>query len=500
MQLESRSNIVSSKLKFNQSVEVSEQGPSLKIADSESGLVIEIDGLTESELRASNDPDLKAKLMGFGLLETEHVSLSSASSNFTYALDRINSINETSPFYRKRSDQNPLVLDRIENLTELEPTSKQDFRANLLDFVLDKAALTRALADGDVEITTTSGTTDDSVQALSDLTISRVPDDYVGFWNLPMYSRPPRTAVFTSPECLGRFCQISDTTVDDRISSEHTLFVKSTRDVFAMSAAEAYVILEEIQTFEADWLFVNPVYLHCLIKAAQAARLKLPSVDLILCSYQYMSKIQERAIKTAFPDARVVRYYSATELSGCQIALECHQGHVHVRSEQCLVEIEDTDDLFWGNDCAIGQILVSNFASNYAPLLRYRVGDIGCIRQEDDACTCGGDINLEIHGRLKDCLFLRNSANEPVCAVTTKQFDDVVSDVPGIEFYRASQVDYQTIELEVVTKDEQFRSAKLEEVLRDVFGFRAVKLLVQNRISPEMSNKFRLTGRNFDGE
>jgi len=82
-------------------------------------------------------------------------------------------------------------------------------------------------------------------------------------------------------------------------------------------------------------------------------------------------------------------------------ALECPQGSLHVSLDAALVEILDED----GRRCQpgeVGEIVGTSFLRTAQPLLRYRTGDLGALRE--GACACGRETPIleSLEGRVDD--------------------------------------------------------------------------------------------------
>ncbi len=83
---------------------------------------------------------------------------------------------------------------------------------------------------------------------------------------------------------------------------------------------------------------MNAYYLLWIGREAQRLRIDLPPIDMILTSYQFTSKVQVRELRQLF-NAKVYNTYTATELSGCSVGVECKNGHWHVCENHTVLEI-----------------------------------------------------------------------------------------------------------------------------------------------------------------
>ncbi len=98
----------------------------------------------------------------------------------------------------------------------------------------------------------------------------------------------------------------------------------------------------------------------------------------------------QQEVQKAFGQ-RIVSEYGAAEAG--IIAFECPEGHMHITSENVIVEEED------------GQILVTNLVSHTFPIIRYQLGDYVQL-DFGTQCECGRQhpIVSEVHGRVGETI------------------------------------------------------------------------------------------------
>ena len=102
-------------------------------------------------------------------------------------------------------------------------------------------------------------------------------------------------------------------------------------------------------------------------------------------------------VKKAF-GLKIISEYGSAE-SGL-IAFECPKGNMHIAMEHIIVEVED------------GEILVTNLLSKSFPIIRYRLGDIIELADENFKCACGrahpvilniiGRVGIKIFGKTQE--------------------------------------------------------------------------------------------------
>ena len=315
-------------------------------------------------------------------------------------------------------------------LAHLPLLGKQDVRLHFERFLADTVDVGTGLARNALEMTATSGTTSERVQVIADLELNALPDDYESIWAIDNVPDMPRTAIFTSPTCMGRDCHLGASSMAERMRGEHTLFLDSTRDLFSIRAPLIEQIAHELEEFSPDFLFVNPIYLHWLALAAERHGIALKSPRLIVSSYQYMSQCQKQALEQLFA-VPVMSFYAATEFGGARQGIQCHRGQLHVREDQSIIEIvQNNTNLGYGN---LGSVVVTPHANRTFPIIRGVVGDVGRLLDSECSCPIAHWDVLELHGRSKDMLRVADTW------VTNKQIDDAIADTPGLAFYQLIQ-------------------------------------------------------------
>jgi len=79
--------------------------------------------------------------------------------------------------------------------------------------------------------------------------------------------------------------------------------------------------------------------------------------------------------------------------------MACSLGNLHVDMEYCLVEIEVEEET---DEYVRGPMLVTGFANDATPFLRYRIGDIGTRLKAPCPCGRAGDTYRDVDGRYED--------------------------------------------------------------------------------------------------
>lgn len=396
------------------------------------------------------------------------------------------------PFYRRSASYKNLQdMGSLEDLPKFPLMWKRDIRVNFHELLAEGIEYAPRLSDGSLEFARTSGTTDERVQVISDMTLERLPPGYEDIWALPYSEAPPKTAVLTSPICSSTECHFGRASLQERIRYGLVLFLNSTEDLFSAPDSLIRNFVQELWEYRPNFILANPTYLHWFGRRAERLELDLPPVDLVLLSYQYASSGTRRTLSTLFK-APNYNVYSATELCGCQVAVECLNGRWHVFEDHSVVELVSGAGSV--PDGELGAVAVTTTAGRVMPLLRYVVGDLARFTGEECDCSHSDWRCIEFHGRLREMLFLGGRW------VTTRDVDEALSGVDGMDFYRCTQSDASTLLVDVIPMPAMaVDAASIVKRLRSRFAVEAVHVRPVARLEPAPSMKFPLTGCEADG-
>jgi len=176
--------------------------------------------------------------------------------------------------------------------------------------------------------------------------------------------------------------------------SENTLYVYFND---FQNNIEKYV--NKIESFKPISIEAHPSYLVFLASALREAGKKL-CVPLVISYGEQMLEEDRRLLKETF-DAEVTSFYGLNEVGDLGIECELHNGF-HINEANFLVEIVDeTGRPVSGAD--EGDIIVTSFINEAAPLIRYNTGDRG--RWISEPCSCGRTWRrIRLLGRKNDTL------------------------------------------------------------------------------------------------
>ena len=148
------------------------------------------------------------------------------------------------------------------------------------------------------------------------------------------------------------------------------------------------------------------------------------------------------------------------------ISWECKRKEgQHINADLLILEIVRDGETV--GPCECGEIVATGLLNYAMPLIRYRVGDLGIL--DDEQCSCGRSLPLleSIEGRIVDCLTLPNGG-----MVTPKSMMTAVQGTPRVSRYQVVQESRNkvTIELMKHPNDPDVSIRELTAKCREVLG------------------------------
>lgn len=174
-------------------------------------------------------------------------------------------------------------------------------------------------------------------------------------------------------------------------------------------------VVDELNAFKPLLLHSYPTFLEVLAAEKRRGALRIEP-EIITAGSEPTTQACREAVRAAFPSARFVETYAATECLA--MATACPHGVLHVNEDACILEAVD-DEL---NAVPYGQVaqrvLVTNLLNTVQPLLRYELTD--SVILDDKPCPCGSPfLVIRVQGRTDDTFFLldgqgRAQAHPPI--------------------------------------------------------------------------------------
>jgi phenylacetate-CoA ligase len=353
-------------------------------------------------------------------------------------------------------------------------------------------SLEQGLGRGDIELVSTSGTTEDTITNVWYQPWWDASER--ASWSLNAHARrvatgTHREAILSSPLNVG-------------IPSEHELGFEARRlarflylneivDPRRWTDHHYERMLAELERYQPVVLEANPSLLSRLCRWALRRRRRPFRPQLIALTYEYPSLIHRRHIEAVF-DAPIMSSYGTTEAG--YVFVECEQGRLHQNTEHCRVDLLPFTH---GPDApGLGQLLVTTFDNPWRALVRFDVGDLGL--RATAPCQCGRTDGLalaSLEGRTVNLTTTPDGA-----PVTQAQVDRRLAAILEIDEYQLRQDSARAYSLHVAC-DRGFSAtvaAQAADALRSLYGAGAeIRVAEATDLAPESSGKFRLVMARF---
>ena len=226
---------------------------------------------------------------------------------------------------------------------------------------------------------------------------------------------------------------------------------------------------ETISRFFREWERFKPERLssyvggiHQLAIYSLEHHIEMPPPKAIFTTAAPLTSVVKSDIAKAF-HCPVFDNYVATEAhpmaNQCRCLAESGSSSLHIHSDYRHLEFVDENGLPMPVG-EYGDILVTDCADHVFPIIRYRLGDRGCLLKE--RCACGRPYPLmgAIHGRSFDFIYLEHGRLMGECWATA--FDNCLNAVHNFQIHQHAD---KTVTLSVVL-NKDYRDA--EKCVREV--------------------------------
>ncbi len=374
-----------------------------------------------------------------------------------------------------------LLSDPESTLRRLPLITKDDIRAGFPgNFLPPGQDLDAMLQSELVELEHTSGTLEDRTPLIlgtgwwqaqeeralrKNRLVARVFDEFPGV----------RRVTLNSPFCSGDICYYGTPSHGDRVVGS-SLYVALNRHPLLWDDWELSRIAQETLEWQPQFLDVDPVYAVPFALFCERNGIRIPGLQFVLSSYEYLSVVHRRILERAF---RVPVYdlYGSTETG--HLLMENELGQMVPSLETAHLEVIDTDPN------GVGELIVTTLTNEYMPLIRYRIGDLVQLLGTKSYP------HYVLHGR-RDTCFQRSDGSR----VTLHQVDQAFVEIAGLKHYRFAQTRQGCWTLALVPEFEklsEIAARALSSRLSTLLGSEAkVEVRQDNALLAGPSGKFTL--------
>ena len=374
--------------------------------------------------------------------------------------------------------------------------TKKDIRENFpLGVVPADKDINQGLANGEIQLVESSGTTDDKVTNIWNQTWWNASEK--ASWRLnsvmnKIATGSHREAILVNPKNVGVKSDDADLLMESR-RLDRFLYLNEKTDPLKWSQPLMDRMIKELNIFQPAVLEANPSYLARLCRYISASGRTVFQPGAIVFTYEYPSIVHQRQIRRVFNDVPTVSSYGTTETG--YVFMQCEAGKFHQNSEFCRVDFQPFEPEHGGP--LLGRILVTPFSNPWSYYVRFDTGDLVCL-EESGKCDCGrnsGMILSAIAGR-KINLTLTCSGR----LVTLLELDGVMSRLENMESYKLVQKGPVNYELHLAAKlpDIKKLNAAAVSLLKELYGAAAeITIIHEADIAPEISGKYLISQTAF---
>jgi phenylacetate-CoA ligase len=198
--------------------------------------------------------------------------------------------------------------------------------------------------------------------------------------------------------------------------------------------------VNEIRKLRPHAIYGFPSWFSDLLDHCERRNIALAPVKVVFTSSEIISASLRRRLSERL-GARVCDVYGCTEFK--EIAWQCEAGRYHINHESVWVETEPSEDA-----AAPGGLLLTTLINRAAPLIRYRVGDLGRLDWAHCACGRQGPALSALAGREVELLKLRDGRRLSPYLLTT-----AVEDIAGLGQYQFVQTTADCLEMRFTALD-----------------------------------------------
>jgi phenylacetate-coenzyme A ligase PaaK-like adenylate-forming protein len=197
---------------------------------------------------------------------------------------------------------------------------------------------------------------------------------------------------------------------------------------------------KELERDAIGYLIAQPRILEMMFQVMEPAVLKRAGMTMWVAVTEPVDTALREIFHTL--DIPVRANYSCEEVGIIGAECERFPEHYHIATSNVIVEVSN-DDLIDVRDRKLGRVLVTHLHSYGSPLIRYDIGDLGCLSGN---CACGynGPTLSHVFGRSKH-LLKHPDGRVSNFSVRSREMTNVTQ----FEEFRIRQIDTKTIVVEI---------------------------------------------------
>lgn len=361
-------------------------------------------------------------------------------------------------------------------------------------FVPKDYDIDRGLAEGEISLVSSSGSTDDKVTNIWNQKFWDASEK--ASWSLNSHMQ--RVATGEHPEAIlvnslnaGIISDEMDLPMEKRRLARF-LYLNEKTNPLLWTDKHYDRMLRELDEFQPVVLEANPTLLASLSRYILRHQKKVFQPEVIVLTYEFPSRIYLKQVSQAFK-APLVSSFGTTETG--YVFMQCEAGKFHQNTEYCRVDFQPLQTQHGGP--LLGTLLVTTFHNPRYYIVRFDVGDLARL-DETGECACGrrsGLLLSAVEGRISNVTLTTQGR-----LVTLGELDTALSILEGIDEYSMRQNAPGSYLLELVTSrsDKNIIKEQAISILRNLYGRDGtVNVSFTTAIPPDVSGKYSLAKTTF---
>ncbi len=264
---------------------------------------------------------------------------------------------------------------------------------------------------------------------------------------------------------------------DSRPGGVGSLFAESIsriggETVLPVNPSNVTTLLNLLLDSHASCILGPAIQIHALARLMESKKICISHVRSILLCWDVLPEQSLQTISRVF-NSEIFTHWGMTEtcLGG---GVDCSQDSgMHLREPDFFVEIIDPETKQQLPPGVRGEIVISTLSRRAMPLIRYRTGDLGCIRA--DECSCGLPLRRlgPVEGRLGEGITLPVSGR-----LSLSELNGIVLSHPEVLDFQA---EYRPEKMELdIHLDLLPGARKHAHIQENIKSFHKIKTAVEN--------------------
>ncbi len=249
--------------------------------------------------------------------------------------------------------------------------------------------------------------------------------------------------------------------------------------------------IDELRRFKADFIEGIPSSVYALARHILENNLEPVTFKACFTTAETLFDYQRDAIAQTF-ECKTYNQYGCAEMA--VFAAECGHGSMHLSPDYAIVEVVD-DNGQQVDAGQSGQLVCTSLINRTQLFIRYRLGDVGSVKQ--GRCSCGRVLPMlgSLEGRIDDVLITRDGRR-------IGRLDPVFKGTRGIVEAQIVQYDYDKFRVRVVPS-KYYRHQDGEEIKANLsarVGQGTVEIELVESIERTSGGKFRVVVRKMSDQ